>query len=579
MNNSRFQGMNLSGSDTTSITVGEAAKLNMEGEGILNPATDGSLTIGGNINNRSAFTSINLNNVTGATAPDLSLLAHAVLDPGTLSVNDLITSFYYDPTTGTFTYQNLSRPGENLSTILDLLQNLKVQVYVNGVAQWQDSAQTIPLTTTISVIDSATAQAMIAEYNALGPVPAGSGNTGYAIGGGGKFVLTAANMDLGTSKGINSMGGGLYSVNNGSIYPLHNLFNTGAAIDVNLTGDLDMFSTSIASWDGGDININVGGNVNVGSSQFTPNILVARGIYSADRGDITVIAGGDINVNGSRIAGYDGGNVTVESLNGNIDTGSGAASINIINYFADVGGQYGAHIAEIPGSGILATTFYNDPGAVVGNILVEAPNGDVTVGLGGIVQSPFNGVDSLNSFVDILAGDVLLDSFGHPVTAANIAEGTAVQVSAGRNINAGNAGVIGQNIVALGTGVTSGRFYSRHSITIVSPNISQLIAFGQNVDVAGNVGPSVTLIGTESVSTTGEGTANILSSDANGGGSSFSQGTAANAAASGASASSDSNLESVKKSDSGTDDEAARKKPIALAQKVSRVTVLLPKKN
>ena len=41
-------------------------------------------------------------------------------------------------------------------------------------------------------------------------------------------------------------------------------------------------------------------------------------------GDVTVIAGGDINVNGSRIAAYDGGNVTVRSLTGNVDAGTGA---------------------------------------------------------------------------------------------------------------------------------------------------------------------------------------------------------------------------------------------------------------
>jgi filamentous hemagglutinin family protein len=580
MNNSRFQGMNLSDSDVTSITVGATAKQNMENAGILDPATDGGLSIGGNINNRSAFTSINLNDVPGATAPDLSLLARAVLDPGSVSANDLITSFYYDATTRTFTYQNISQSGVSLSSVLQLLQNLKVQVYVNGVAQWSDPPyDTIPVTTTVSVIDSATAQAMLAEYNTLGPVP--SGTTGYAIGGGGKFDITAASIDLGTSKGINSMGGGLYSVNQGSTYPLHNLFGTGADINVNVTGDLDMFSTSIASWDGGNITINAGGEVNVGSSQFTPNALVARGIYSTDRGDVTVIAGGDINVNGSRIAAYDGGNITVESLNGNIDAGSGAADVNIINYFASNPGtgQYGAHIAEIPGSGILATTFYNDPNAIVGNILVETPNGNITASLGGIQQSPLNGIDSANSFVEILAGGELRDSGGHPVYAANITDGTPIQVSTGRNIDAGNSGVIGQNVTVNATGVTTGFFFSQHNISITSPTITDVTAFGKTVETTGNTGPTVTLIGTESVSTSGEGTANILSADANGGGSSFSQGTAANAAAAGASASSDSNLDSVKKSDTGSDDAAVNKKPVTLAQKVSRVTVLLPRKD
>ena len=60
MYNCRFQGMNLYANDVTSINVGQTAKKNMENSGILNSATDGSLTVGGDIINRGDFTSVTL---------------------------------------------------------------------------------------------------------------------------------------------------------------------------------------------------------------------------------------------------------------------------------------------------------------------------------------------------------------------------------------------------------------------------------------------------------------------------------------------------------------------------------------
>ena len=200
----------------------------------------------------------------------------------------------------------------SLADVLNLLQNLTV---TTGSV---DSSGN-PVTKQVAVIDSATATALLNAYNTLnsqiGAIPTGTG--GFTMGGGGTFAVTAANMDLGTSTGIQSKGVGLYQVN--SKYPLANYFSTGANIDIDLTGDLTMYSSAIASLNGGDIAIDVGGSVNVGSSDFTVNSQGARGIYTTDQGNVSVIANGDIDVNGSRIAAYDGGDVTVESLNGNVN--------------------------------------------------------------------------------------------------------------------------------------------------------------------------------------------------------------------------------------------------------------------
>ncbi len=368
MDNCGFQGMNLSANDVTSINVT------------------------GDINNRSAFTSVDLSQVSGEQAPLLSYLAQALTGPGDPLATTLATSFYYNPTTQILTYQNI--PGQSLASVLQLLQNLTVQVYKNGVPQWTDPNDTIPLTTTVSVLNAADAQALLAQYNTLGGIP--SGTSGYILGGGGAFDISARNMDLGTSVGILSKGVGLYKV--GSSYPLANSppqgagITQGADINVDVTGNLDMYSSSIASLNGGNIYINAGGDINAGSADFTITALGARGIYTTDLGNVYVYANGDINVNGSRIAVYDtrqdnssgtaGGSVTVVSRNGNIDAGNGGSGFVVLNSY-QVGPDHTvtAFSSTIPGSGIMQVS-YTQPG----NMLVEAPNGTVNAGAGGIPQ-------------------------------------------------------------------------------------------------------------------------------------------------------------------------------------------------
>ncbi len=367
MNNSRFQGMNLSANDTTSINVA------------------------GDIINRSPFTSLDLSTVPGSGVPNLAYLAQAqTVNP---SAATLSTSFYYDPLTHTLTYQNIT--GQSLASVLNLLQNLPVQKYINGVPQWADPPyNTIPVIQTVSVFNTATSQALQNKYDAdnianglVAGVGPPSSALGFVMGGGGRFNITAHDMDLGTTAGIQSRGVSLYNVN--GYYPLAQLFNTGSDISVNLTGDLNMYSTSIASLNGGNIAVNVGGDVNAGSSQFTVNTIGARGIYTTSHGNVSVIAGGDININGSRIATYDGGNVTVRSENGNVDAGNGGSGYVIVQKFSVHNHQVTASTATIPGSGILATTF-PDSTSSVGNILVETPNGNIIANSGGIVQIALN---------------------------------------------------------------------------------------------------------------------------------------------------------------------------------------------
>ena len=586
MNNCRFQGMNLNDADVTSITVGQAAKINMENSGILNPATDGGLTVGGDIINRGAFTFVDLSLVPGAQAPDLSVLAQAYNN--SIATSLLVSSLFYNPATKILTYQNIS--GKSLASVLSLLQHLTVQVYQGGVPQWEDAPfNTIPKTTTVSVLDSATASALLAQYNALGPIPGGAG--GFTLGGGGTFAITARNLDLGTTSGIQSKGAGLYQV--AGDYVLRHYFTQGADIDIQLTGKLDMFSSSIASLNGGSISINAGGAVNVGSSDFTVNSLAARGIFSTSGGDVSVIAGGNVNVNGSRIAAYDGGNVTVESLFGNVDAGTGASMpVAVQGFYVDpVTRQLYQASPQIPFSGILALTFpprgggYPAPAATLGNILVEAPNGHVTANLSGILQIALNRLNYPNALVAVLAGYELRDGIGNPVTAGNMSGATPVHVSDGRDINAQGSGIIASNARLDATGDINGLIFARNNINIVAQQNVNVTALGEGTVSVGAGGTvSGTVIGVGGVSASGSSVdASLVSANVSGatsGQSGLGTGGAANATANAASASDDSTKVAKKSEDTGEDDTTKKKtKGIALAQKVSRVTVLLPSKN
>ncbi len=686
MNNSRFQGMNLNPDDITSINVGLTAKENMENSGFLNPATDSSLVVGGDINNRSIFTDIT--GVTPEEAANLVYLSESVNN--SISAATLASSFYYNPATQTLIYQNIT--GASLLNVLNLLNNLTVQEYINGVPQWENPPtpggtppfDTIPLPApnTVSVFGNpntpgTVAYALLSEYNLLGAIPNNATANGLIIGGGGTFTINAANMDLGTSAGIRSVG------------PLDdpalaNYFLQGANINVNLTGNLDMFSTTISSLNGGDVDVNAGGIINVGSPIFTGNDQFARGIFTAAKSDVTVVAGGDINLNGSRIAAYDGGNVTVESLHGNIDAGSGANGyVNVEEIYVD------PHTREIfttteaiPGSGILATTFPPPlPGSifpslnnVVGNILVEAPEGDINAGLGGIIQVPLNGVDSPNATVEVLSGYELRDAHGNRVLADNLANGTPVPVFdaqnvvslgstiqvtpagtgtpvsltqildangnplldssgnplyvktldasqqivefvgnkiqpylnsignsvsvtepldasghpypngqgdpilvLGRSIDIGGSGIIAQNAVLKATGGIRGVIFSAHNIVLDSTGPIIVIALGRSIQVNGPVSPISELIAPSVTAPTAD-PSTIQSQDANGGGSTFSQGTTANATSQ--AASNNNASQTTTSSDQDNDDDKKKKKEeVALAQKVSRVTVILPAKS
>lgn len=482
--------------DLVALTVPEAAQINVTGNmnncgftGMNLGANDvTSIKVGGNINNASGFTTVNLNDVAGSSIPDFSELGQAITAAGQPGGATLASSFFYDPNTGVLTYKTI--PGYTLASILSLLNNLTIQVYKNGVPQWADPPNdTIPLTQTIMALSSTDAAALTKQVAIAGTVPANDPLAGFVLGGGGKFNITANNIDLGTTVGIESAGVGLYSV--GGAYPLASLFGNGGVFDrgadisVTAQGDLTMFSSSIASLNGGNISVNASGTISLGSSDFTAPSLGARGIYTTSGGDVSAIAGADIDVNGSRIATYNGGNITVESLNGNVNAGSGAsAPVSIEAFYEDPSSHtVYSDSPQPPFSGIVALTFDNSdpnfPAGNLGNILVEAPNGSVKANVSGILQIPLDHQNYPNAVTAVFAGSELRDANGNPLTAADLSTPTVQGSLATAGANDGPQRVI------IGTQhiqVSSAVWVELDSLLGLSPDANQVI----QLDVSGN---------------------------------------------------------------------------------------------
>ena len=91
-----------------------------------------------------------------------------------------------------------------------------------------------------------------------------------------------------------------------------------------------------------------------------------------------------------------GGSVTVVSRNDNINAGNGGSGfVNVSSYLVNSDQSVNTESLTIPGSGIMDVS-YSQPG----NILVEAPNGTVNAGAGGILQLALeraapSGIDTL----------------------------------------------------------------------------------------------------------------------------------------------------------------------------------------
>ena len=397
--------LDISGNiESFGLTVPTFAQINVTGNAYnfgfvgqnLSPAQTTSINVAGSITYRGDLTSETLSSAISSAAFDTIIGG----DPA------LAGALRYDATTGTISFVGVMGSATE--------QFLINPTDANGHAIFT-GAQLTAWQGTITQLYAASQSASL-------------GDNGLALSGAGNFNISANTIDLGISGGISVLAPDA---------ALAALSPYGANINVTTAGNLEMTSTKIAneSYLGG-INLNVGGTLDVGGAFTTFGDPGApKGIFTTSGGNVTVTANGDVNVDGSRIAAYDGGNITVESLTGNVNAGNGGAgyvSMNVLE-LNPLTGQLVTIPATIPGSGILATTVAGSH-ALLGNILVETPNGNISASQGGIIQISFNASDASQATAELLAGYELQDGHGNRVLAQNLASGTPVLVLSDQNV-------------------------------------------------------------------------------------------------------------------------------------------------
>jgi len=570
--------LDISGSiNSFSLTVPTFADITVDGNTYnfgfhgqnLSSAQTTSINVLGSITYRGDLTTINL---TSAQLADLLPTALFTDSADTAVTSKLI----YDATTGELIYVGVM----SASDLAFLLAPSVIELDKNGnpvtqpvldadgnpVLNPNGTPETTPVTVPLKL--DATQRAMITQlYSAT--QSASLGDQGLALAGPGNFNITANTIDLGVSGGIRVTEPATILAGNSP---------EGATLNVTTVGDLAMTSTIIANESLlGAVNLNVGGALNVGG-QFTTlgDAGSPKGIFSTGGGDVSVLANGTVNVNGSRIAAYNGGNVTVESLTGDVNAGTGGngyVSMTALELNPTTG-LLTSIAASIPGSGILATTVAGSH-VTLGNVLIETPNGNISASQGGVIQISFNGTDTSRTVAELIAGYELRDGSGQRVLAADLANGTAASVSDGRVVDASGSGVIAQSIIAKATGEVKGLFIGLGSgpVQITAPTIGPGLVFSSGkVSIIGDSGdgPTIQVISEQAHTDNGVSAATDL--------------PASNVAKTEAPIADTAATVAAKADDSSGDgDDLTGKKNkgkgISLAQKISRVTVLLPGKN
>jgi hypothetical protein len=411
------------------------------------------------------FTSLDQVSAPYLVGPFNFIIPNPNLIPALASVSTL---FNYDPTTGNIRYE-----GVMPAAVEAALLSMK-----------------------IPFLDAATIQTIYTQSQNESTQADGA----YQVAGPGIFRINAASMDLGN-------GGGILSLGIASDPGLAPYTARGANIDISVAGNLTMLGSAVESEYGGDINITSGGMMDIGSP-LVPSTSAGQvlGIISLWSGNISVIANGDINVDGSRIAAYDGGNIFVESLHGNVNAGVGGTGSALIRKpYVDAEGNVDSIEDAIPGSGILATSFpelvYGESSSQIGNITVETPQGNIVASQGGIVQLALGPVAHNNATINLNAG-------------SKNSDGSVAYVG---NVDASGSGVVGGQVNITATGNINGLV-----VASVSANVSALqnvsatvLSQGAAIVSAGGTASGV-VVGVGSVSVSG-GTADVMQAFAGGG--------------------------------------------------------------
>jgi filamentous hemagglutinin family protein len=435
---------------------GNALNFSFDGQN-LSPDDVTQLHIGGNYSSRSDRTSITL-----SAPPNLAVLT----DPVFSTNPDLGARLSYDSTTRQLTVQGILTPAE-----LDIL--LHPTVYVLDPLTQMLAIDTKGNPITVPAVFSTDTAALNQLFSATQDIPRSPlARNGIQLGGPGRLDLSANNMDLGVSAGIRSIG------------PLENaaladLSLQGADVTLHLSGNLAMTSSQIASFNGGSIAIASGGSLDIGSQNSFGSDDTPRGIYTGHGGSVSVEASGDILVSGSRIATYDGDDVTVTSDHGTVDAGAGAKGFFTVTtgQIDPSTGAFETRNDRFFGSGIMALTRV-DSQTRVGNITITAAN-DISANAGGVLQLAFNQYDQ---------------------------SGAKVELDAGGSIRANQSGILGSSVSLTAKGSIEG---------VVVANRDVVIDARQSVSVTAVAGGSATVSsgGAVSGSIVGGGGVNVAGSE------------------------------------------------------------------
>ena len=519
------------------VVHGNALNFSFEGQN-LSPGDTTTISIDGDYFSRSDRTF-----VTVSGNPDLALLT----DP-LLAVNpDLGARLTYNPVT-----HQLGLQGIMTAADFNFLLHPTTYVLDPVTGELKLDSQGYPvLAPATFTSDTAALQQL---YQASQDIPASPlARNGLQLGGPGQFLIAARNLDLGTSAGIRSVG----PLNNPALARVSLL---GAAITLDLAGDLEMTSSQIASFNGGPIAVSSLGSVHVGSDDSLTGDDTPKGIYTAHGGAITVTAAGDLSVQGSRIATYDGGDISLQ-VGGQVDAGAGAKGFFSVttSEIDPATGQVQNRNDRFFGSGIMTVT-RADSDASVGDITVKA-GGDIRANSGGILQLAFNSVDQSNAKIDLDAGGSIL---------------------------ANQSGILGRNVSLKAAGDITGLVIASQNIEInAQQNVAVTALAGGNASVSGGAGVSGTVVGAGNVSVSGsEISAAVISTGGNATTSGNAGAATLGAFAGVAAPVAQKTVESADKTvaapaaDLGDDDEKRKKRADSnyptLVRRVGRVTVILP---
>lgn len=619
MINCGFSGQNLKASDITSINVGGVIYNTSAYAFVTLPQAIPAIPIEDLLLGMSSswddiFTlAVNPAAIASLTVPagttQQQLASYALTQAGLFNVllnqnNQLSGSnpgFVYNPATGQLGFAgNMSQ-----AVMTELAQPITILQLVNGVPATYTGAngQTYFKTTTISWANASAVQTLYAasQYDSS-PTLA---QLGYRIGGPGQFDVTADAIALGNSYGILSCGvedpqGGF-----GRYANLASITPEGATLNVTVTGpsqltypqsyltllagqglpplpdnpvipSLDMLTSTIASLNGGDVNVlDTGGSMDLGSQElFSQTQQVGFGVFTTDGGDVNVTALGDVDIDGSRIATYDGGNVFVESETGNVNVGSGGDALNgVYVAYLTAAGKAASYAENTYGSGIQALTlvppqhgesFPPNAATVPGNITVITPQGSIVATTAGIIQEALNGSFAPGPTITLTAGT--FPSGNSPGYVGNI--------------DLGNSGVIGGTVNLSANGNITGQIISRQNSTVnAAQSFSGTLLAGGSADVTGGGTISGTIVGVGGVNVSGAGgvTASLLGQNVsvNGGSSQDTLGSSAGATSATQSAAQSASSQSQQQVAADTSQGDDKKKKNTQIRKIGRVTVIL----